>query len=217
MNPNQDRTPIVFICSSYWIIALLVIISLKKWLFESFLIFFMLAFVLLVIRDITPYLWNFKKLEHRIFTWTQFFSDSFSWAISRRDAFFILNRVLIFPIFLISYIILILFKQLDILSLSTILKEYTWIEYMSLWTAVFLAIMTVFREGIDAQYYKNIQSKIRTRSYFISSIILSLSSVAIIFHETSSLGFLSIPISIMTWLLVYLIAVLILEETDQIS
>lgn len=74
--------------------------------------------------------------------------------------------------------------------------------------------MTVIRESQDEFYYKSIPSQMRTRLFIAFTLLLTVGAIVIIFSETASLGLLSIPISIISGLLVYLIGTLILEEEN---
>lgn len=121
---------------------------------------------------------------------------------------------MLFPFFLTIYITFILVKQLDILSLSAILSTTTTIEYSILGAVIASGCLTVIRESLDEAYYTTTPSQIRTRLFIAFTIVLTILAIVIIYRETSSLGLLSIPLSSISGLLVYLIGTLILEEKE---
>lgn len=214
MNSEQKRNPRITPIFSYAILVILVVLCVKKWLFAGFLVWFIVAFTLLVIRDISPYLGSFKKLHHRVFDWKAFFHAMKTKSLGFFDSILIINRVTLFPFLLTLYITFILVKQLDILSLSAILSEKSWLEYSILSGVIWSGCMTVIRESQDEFYYKSIPSQMRTRLFIAFTLLLTVGAIVIIFSETASLGLLSIPISTISGLLVYLIGTLILEEEN---
>ncbi|MBP9779906.1 hypothetical protein KBD33_04785 [Candidatus Gracilibacteria bacterium] len=199
---------------SYVLLAIIILVSTKFSLFRTFLVWFLMVFVLFVIRDMILFFGIEKHLHHRVFDWKLFFQDIKSGTLKKWDALCIVNREVVFPFFLISYIVLILLKQLDIFSLSTILTQYFFIEYGLLIFVSLSGFLTIWREKLDEVYYKSITSKVRTRLFIVMIIVLSLLAVSIIFRETASLGLLSIPISTISGILIYLIGILLLEEKE---
>lgn len=217
MSSTSKRNTLINSGISYILLAIIILVSTKFSLFRTFLVWFLMVFVLFVIRDMILIFWIEKHLHHRVFDWKLFFQDIKWWTLKKWDALCIVNREVIFPFFLISYIVLILLKQLDIFSLSTILTQYFFIEY---WLLIFVSLswfLTIWREKLDEVYYKNIASKVRTRLFIVTIIALSLLAVAIIFRETASLGLLSIPISTISGILIYLIWILLLEEKEWVE
>ncbi len=215
MSFSSIKRGIILSMSSYLLLAFLVVVSLKYIVFQDFLLYYILAWTLLIIRDIIALSGISDTITHRVVDWRSFWNDRRTHSISLVDIFLFLNRTIFFPSFLIFYIILILLKQLDIFGFSDTLLSYSWIEYSLLGCVALTGLSTIFHEFIDDRYYKVIKHYGRTRRFIILTIVLWLVGTAIIFRETSSLWFLSIPISIISWILIFLIGILLLEENEE--
>ncbi len=68
------------------------------------------------------------------------------------------------------------------------------------------------REEIDTAYFVKKKNPVRTRLFLLFTALLAITSIAIIWRQTASLGILSFLISIIAGLLILLIGSLLLEE-----
>jgi hypothetical protein len=134
--------------------------------------------------------------------------------VSTLDILILMNRIILFPTLLIAYIALILVKQLDISSLIAILGYIPTFEYSLLGLVAFSGLLTVWREHIDTRYTIQVRDPSQSRRFVLGSIALALLGVTLISRETASLGYLSLPISIISGLLIFLIGTLLLEEEE---
>ena len=140
-----------------------------------------------MIRDIIVFLGIPKKIRHMVIDWSKIRTDIQSSQLSRIDIFIILNRVFLFPIILVTYIIVILLKQLDILGMLDILSSNSWIEYTLLGFVAITGVSTVLRESLEDRYQKSLIRHTRTRLLVWFSIVLSVLAVVIVFIQTTTL------------------------------
>lgn len=99
---------------------------------EDFLVWFLIVGVLFLIRDSILFFGIPKDIKHEVIDWEKLRRERIRGSVSFSSVLFLLNRVILFPIFLILYIAVILLKQLDIQALSDILSTKSWIEYLLL-------------------------------------------------------------------------------------
>lgn len=182
---------------------------------EDFLVWFLIVGVLFLIRDSILFFGIPKDIKHEVIDWEKLRRERIRGSVSFSSVLFLLNRVILFPIFLILYIAVILLKQLDIQALSDILSTKSWIEYLLLGAVAVSWLATIFRESFDSAYQRITKDYWRTRVFVFVTIVLALLAVYVVFSETTSLGLLALPISSISGLLVFLVGVLLLEEDDH--
>lgn len=129
--------------------------------------------------------------------------------------YLIINRSYIFPILLVVYLIYLLIKQTQIRNLHHTLFFVLLRENLLLILVLISGITTIFKENKDKIYQKEILSK---KSSYISlwlSVILSILGWYIIYIQTINIWAISIAISSIAWVLIFLIWVLIIEEDND--
>ena len=126
--------------------------------------------------------------------------------------YLILNRTYIFPALLVVYLLYLLIKQTSLRNLDHSIF-FALINETTLLVLVLLSwIGTIVWEDKDKQYQKIIQSKRSTYGTLWLTTLLSLLWWYIIYLQTQSIGAISVPISGISGILIFLIWVLILED-----
>lgn len=164
------------------------------------MIWFVAIVTLFLIRDYILFFGIPKEAKHTTFDWKTFWNDARknSTKISKLDAILIMNREIFFPFFLIISILLLLVRQLDLFSSVEMLDAHTWIEFFFFSSFALTAFGTIFRISLaDTYYVKKIHSS-RMRLLVCAMIVIALATTIMVFIESSTMGFLSIPISIIS-------------------
>jgi hypothetical protein len=202
---------------SYILLSLAILTSLEMPFFSDFIGYFSIIFTLFVIRDIILLFGVSLDSKSRSIDWKKLLQARKENVLSLLDGAVLFNRIILFPFLLITYITYILLKQLEISPwVDTLFTKFP-LEYTLLGMVALSGIITLFRESLEAPYEKSKANRKKARLFVLWTIMLSLLAVGIILSETSSLGFLSIPISIISGLLIFLIGTLLLEEDDHTS
>ena len=128
--------------------------------------------------------------------------------------YLIINRVYVFPALLVLYLVYLLIKQTHLRNLNNALF-FALIDETLLMTLVIVSgIATIFREIKDKKYQKELLSKKSTYITLWLSIVLSVLGWYIIYLQTNVIGAISVPISSIAGVLIFLIGVLILEDEE---
>lgn len=201
------------ILASYLILALLVYISVRVSLFQEYLMWFVVVATLFLIRDSLILFGIPKNSQYSVFEWSRFYSEmrGKNAALSKWNAITVINRQILFPFILVIGIFLLVLRQIDG-SFSQSIQEYSWYEYLIFVLFVFTTFWTLFGvESTDRYIHTRIQSW-RMRMYVLWSAILSLITAVIVFTVSSSLWLLSIPVSIISGVLLFTIGITQLAE-----
>jgi len=201
---------------TYIILGVLILLLVKTSLLQEYMMWVVLIFVLFINRELLSFFWIPKNIEFNVFDWKKFRIDTsrgFTW-ISRIDSVIIVFREVIFPFFLVTTIVFLLIQQLDFFGIADFFSDFPWIWY-SIFTGFGIsAFIVIFRESSTSEYlYKKIHS-FSMRWYVFSNIVISLFTSAFVFLESSTMGNLSIPISIISWVFIFSLWILLLSEEE---
>lgn len=203
--------------ASYILLTGLVLVTYKIWVLQEYILLFTVVYTLFIIRDMISFFGIPKTTEHIIFDWKKFWNDVTKTHISlkRKSIFLILNRELFFPLILVICILVLFFQEIRLPFVLDLLDNSTWIEYILFGGLAITAFFTIFRESTADAYYKLQIHTTRMRIYLCGNIFLSLWTTAIVLSESTAMWLLSIPISIISWILLFAIGILFLRESDS--
>lgn len=214
MNTSNKKWRSIFSLWSYVILGILVVVTLQYDFFEEVVLYFLLALLLFVIRDIISLSGISKKIQHRSLNWTAIHNDRFSGDIKIVDMIILFNRIYLFPTILFIYIWVAFSKQLDIFWLMDILSLKPQVEWWILGFVAVSGLFTTVREELDARYIQLVTNYSRTRQSVFVILILSLLVVIVVFNETNPIWLLSLPISLISWLLIFLAGIILLDNDE---
>lgn len=204
------------IVASYFILGILILMSIKTSIFQNYLIWFVGIGTLFLIREYLLFFGIPKNAVHTIFDWKAFRNDiqKNNVEISKVNALVILNREIFFPFFLVISLLLLLVRQLDIHTFVEILDIYSWIEYFFFLSFAITAFGTIFQLSLaDTYYIKKIHST-RMRIFVCVDILISIGTTLLVFLSSSTMWFFCIPISIISWVLVFSLWIFLLVEEE---
>ncbi len=171
----------------------------------------LLWLVFIVCKDIYIYFTDIKTLKTMKIDYSLLKSDN----LKLWPYIIILNRKYIFPILLVLYIIILLIVQtkifgLDKLYIVNLINQNVLLAFVAIsW------IITIFRDEIEKKYELEIKSPIYTGLILILVFVLSILGTYIILTQTLKLWVLAYLISFISWILIFLVGILVLEEDDD--
>ena len=199
---------------TYIILGVLILLLVKTSLLQEYMMWVVMIFVLFINRELLSFFWIPKNIEFNVFDWKKFWMDRSGRLVKLNwiDSAIILFREMIFPFFLVTTIVFLLIQQLDFFGIADFFSDFPWIWY-SIFTGFGIsAFIVIFRESRSSEYlYKKIHS-FSMRVYVFSNIVISLLTSAFVFLESSAMGNLSIPISIISWVFIFSLWILFLSE-----
>jgi len=179
--------------------------------FSQYSEYFILWLLLLIIKDFLTHTYSIKSTEYNMVNYKKLFIDtsgpmSFTWV------FLILNRNLFFPLLLVIYLCIFILEQTDIFTL-TFPEIFTWTWLML--TTIISWICSTINEKIDSTYIIKSRSFVLSQIHIFLSIVLSLSWAYIIMIQTASLWPISYAISLLSWCIIFLVWISLLEDDDK--
>lgn len=187
---------------------LLFLMSFWKSDFSSYQKYIFLWLLLLVLKDIFIYFYEFRDINTTSLDTKKMDQDNISWIIRG----LIFNRRYIFPFVFISYIVLLLINQTKVFWLELNINEN-----ILLIIAIVSWILTIFKDEVEKKYEIEIPSPLYTSTLIILTFVLSILWTYIILEQTSKLWNLSYIISFVSWVLIFLTWIMILEDDEEIE
>ncbi len=203
--------------ASYGLLTGLVLVAYNLGNLQEYIFLFTVAYTLFIIRDMISFFGIPKETKHIIFDWKKFWNDITKkhLNLSKKSIFLILNREIFFPMVVTICIFLLFFQEIQFPFVLDLLDYSMWIEYILFGGLAITAFFTIFRESGADTYYRLQNHTFRMRIYLCCDIFLSLWTTAIILSESTAMWLLSIPISIISWILLFAIGILFLRESDS--
>jgi len=170
--------------------------------------FFILWLLLMIIKDFLIHAYTIKNTEYNVINYKKVFNDitgplSFTWV------FLIINRNILFPLLLIIYLCVLVLEQTHIFTIKLpVMLSWTWLIFAT----IFSWICSIFNETIDNIYLSRYDSLIVSQLHILLSIVLSLLWVYIIMGQTTSLWTISYIISLLSWCIIFLVWISLLED-----
>jgi len=188
-----------------WLIIVIFRVILGS--FEEVWLWIVLAFNILVIKDVLLYMVDIKANKKISY-------DRKKIKKSGLYYYLILNRVYVFPVLLTIYLIFLLIKQTHVFNLQNNIFYLILNENILLAWVIITWILTVFKDEKDKQYQITKDSLSSTYVHLGLSILLSLLGTFIILWQTITLGWIAYLISGIAGILIFLIGILIIEEDE---
>lgn len=209
---NLTKVDVLFTIFIYiWYFSLF-FYAYKFQVLENYALYLCLWLVLLFIKDILKYFidkFSFKTTKNNL---SKLFFDFTNSKINNIYLFLYLNRNYLFPFILIVYMIFLLVKQTHIFGLDKY-KLFLFNENILLGVTIFSGILTIFKDDKDKNYI--LEVKKNSYLYILLTILLSLLWTYIILEQTIKLWNLSYIISIISWILIFLVWISILEDDEE--
>ncbi len=186
-----------------WILYLFLwIASFLWWFLESYKDFFIFGLLLILIKDTLVHGHiNFNCQSTKIKV--QKICRNLWKQLSYNEAFFIINKIYLFPFILISYLLIILIKQVTILP--KIIQFSNSFENIILLILIPLWILSAIRESENIEYIEKNFSLFSSAIYMVLSIALSLIWTFITLSQTQNLWTISYLVSLLIGYLIFLI------------
>jgi len=206
------------IINSIWIYVIFIFITYlmyKLWNLDNFKIYLILWLVGIIINDILKYFYEKKKCIKTYYNLKKVFIEYKKQQISEIYVFIFINRHYLFPFILVSYMIILLIWQTKLFGLDTNSLFISINSNIILWITIISWILTIFKEEKD-KLYKTTEYTYKWISLsIVLSIFLSIIWTYVIYIQTIKLGFLTYLISIISWLLIFLVWISILEDDEN--
>ena len=173
-------------------------------------IYLIILLLLFFIKDILKYFYDFQYVIEEKINYSKLFNDT---SITNIELFLVLNRTVIFPFLLILYMIFLLIKQTHLWWLQKYISNVNELQQnILLWVVIISGILTIFKEDIDKKYLE--KKHVYPWFHIILTIVLSVLWTYIIFNQVVKLWNLVYIISIISWLLIFLVWINILEDEE---
>ncbi len=186
-------------------------------IFDKYKTIIISLFNLLIIKDILIHFYEKKEIQTIKNDKKKLFNDYNKKKISSFYLISFLNRNYFFSIILVIYLIYLLIWQTHIFWLDKITLFKLINQNILLWVTIFSWILTISNEKQDKNYQiieKNTKS---INKSIILTIFLSTLWTYIILDQTIKLWLLSYAISIISWILIFLIWMSILDDEEKIK
>lgn len=196
----------------YIVFFIIVVLLYKYNKLESYSIYIILSFVWIVIRDMLIYFVDTQNKYLKQFSREKLFKDFSKGRILYLDFILVLNRNIIFPLLLVLYMVYLLVWHTKLFWLDST-KVFTLINSNYLLIFIIITwIITIFKEDIDEKYFHDELEWWYFSKNIILTIILSLFWTYIIYTQVYVLWVLAYSISIISWILIFLVGVSIFED-----
>lgn len=205
------KEKIITSLSMYVVLFLISFYFYKIWNLEDFAVFITLWLLIMIIKDIMLFFISFEKITTIKNSIKKLRKNYQSWDLSFWDYYIFLNRNYFFPGVLIFYLVFILLYQIELLDFLPD-SLYTLVNSNILWIVVVSWVMTTFREWVDKAYQRKIKSYEWLYKNLVINTVLSIVWTFIILIQTTWLWYLSYIISLIAWLLIFLVGVSIMED-----
>lgn len=171
----------------------------------------LLLLVFIVCKDIYIYFTDIKPVKTMKIDYSLLKSDN----LELWPYIIIINRKYIFPTLLIFYILILLIIQTRIFGLDKIFIVTLINQNILLGFVIISWIITIFKDEIEKKYEIEKKAPLYTTLILILVFLLSILWTYIILIQTLKLGLLSYLISFVSWILIFLVGILVLEEDED--
>ena len=204
---KRDRKTVTIVLYIVW--AAIFIMRIATWTFWQIGIWLIMALLALIIKDILLYTVHLQPMK----TITHDTDKARQEPKNKLHYYLLANRVYIFPLVLVIYLIYLLIKQTHVWNLHNNIFYQIIDENVFLALVIISWILTVFQEEADKKYQHIETSLWSTYKYIALTIVLSLLWTYIIYTQTIQIGWIGYLISGIAGLLIFLIGVMVIEDT----
>jgi len=178
-------------------------------------VWLLLMLVFLVIKDISLYAIEFRPLTRTLIDWKKIQKQYTQNNISSRYYLALLNRTYFFPIILSVYLWYLLIQQTHLRDLDLSIRYLGINETALLLLTILSWIFLVYQEEKDTSFQNTTTSLTATYVYYLLSVVLWWLSAYIIYKQVHDLWTIWDTISVISWVLVFLVWILLMEEEPK--
>ncbi len=175
----------------------------------------LLILVALIIKDITQYAVQLDPIIITRYDLSRIQSWFATKQISARYYIAFLNRIYFFPFVLTVYLIYLLIQQTQLrdrhLSIWYLLLDETFLLVLTILSWLWL----VYQDDQDDTYKTSSHSLVAAYMYYYLSAGLGILSTYIIYQQVQDLDTIWSLISVIAWVLVFLVWVLLIQEEEE--
>ncbi len=127
----------------------------------------------------------------------------------------LINRIYLFPVILTIYLVYLLIQQTQLRDLHLSNRYLLTNEQVLLLLTILSGVFLVYQQEEDKKYEIKSISRTSKVLYYALSIVLWWLTLYIISSQVKDLGGIGKVISLISWVLVFLVGVLLMEEDEE--
>ena len=137
------------------------------------------------------------------------------WTLAWRKGLALLNKQYLFPTFITLYLIVLLIQQTQLRDLNLNTRYLALNPNFILFLVIISWLGTIYEDPILDSYITTQESHSYYYWYIALSIALSLLGTYIVHNQVIQLSIIWIIISLLAWILIFLVGMMLLEEEKQ--
>lgn len=199
----------------YIIIVVVFVVSFRYDVWLPFIDIWLLVPCMLIIKDVLLYAVSYAPMQGESYDWWRIDTDRKQWRVPWWYTLSLINRRYIFPIVLTVYLVYLLIQQTGLWHMQYELRYLMLNESYLFWFVLLSGVCLVFGETYDSEYKQKKYSFLTMYVYVLFSIVLWVLWAYIVLQQVLSLWVIGIVIANIAWILVFLVWILLLDESEN--